>query len=50
MKTKKLTGIILLLLITNLLFAQNENIYNPDANAKAEISAAVKKASNDGIS
>lgn len=48
MKIKKFTGIFLLLILNNLLFAQNENIYNPDANAKAEISAAVKKASNEG--
>lgn len=48
MKTKKFTGIFLLIFISNLLFAQNENIYNPDANAKADISAAVKKASSEG--
>ncbi len=48
MKIKNFSIAILLLLITNILFAQNVEIYNPDANAKAEISAAVKKASTDG--
>ena len=48
MNAKKFLGAILLLFITNVLFAQNVEIYNPDANAKAEISAAVKKATNEG--
>jgi len=48
MKVKKVSIAFLLLLIANLLFAQNVEIYNPDANAKAEISAAVKKASKEG--
>jgi len=48
MKAKKISTAILLLFITNILLAQNIEIYNPEADAKAEISAAVKKASNEG--
>ena len=48
MKTIKFSGAILLLFITNILFAQNIDIYNPDADVKAEISAAVNKASLEG--
>ena len=48
MKAMKFSGIIILLFITNVLFAQNIEIYNPEADAKTDISAAVKKASNEG--
>ena len=44
----KFSGIIILFFITNVLFAQNIEIYNPEADAKTDISAAVKKASNEG--
>lgn len=44
----KFSGIIILLFITNVLFAQNIEIYNPEADAKTDISAAVKKASKEG--
>jgi thioredoxin-related protein len=48
MKAMKFSGIIILFFITNVLFAQNIEIYNPEADAKTDISAAVKKASNEG--
>jgi thioredoxin-related protein len=35
-------------MFSGILFAQNINIYNPAADAKKEISAAVKKASDEG--
>jgi thioredoxin-related protein len=48
MKAMKFSGIIILFFITNVLFAQNIEIYNPEADAKTDISAAVKKASKEG--
>jgi len=39
--------LVLFLSISNTLVAQNINIYNPEADAKAEIAAAVKKAAKE---
>jgi len=48
MKAIKFSVAFLLLFISNILLAQNVEIYNPEADAKADISAAVKKASKEG--
>jgi thioredoxin-related protein len=48
MKAIKFSVAFFLLFISNILLAQNVEIYNPEADAKTDISAAVKKASKEG--
>jgi thioredoxin-related protein len=47
MMMKVFIGTILLFFVSNILMAQSIKIYNPDADAKAEIAAAVKKAADE---
>lgn len=48
MKKSILLGIVMIFIYSTHLLAQQVDIYNPDADAKTEIAAAVKKASSEG--